>query len=126
MDTLCCAAAQPLLGFDPIPLKPPPPAFDLLCHASISVVISTVLAVVTSATTIRETSASSKPLLQRSVVTAVVFTFECVRDLCFLAICIYEAAWKSAPTTGGVKKPHSYRPGTISLREKSTELLICN
>merc|ERR1712029_983287 len=36
---------------------------------------------------------------------------------------------KSAPSTGGVKKPHRYRPGTVALREirryqKSTELLI--
>uniref|UniRef100_A0A453MV18 Core Histone H2A/H2B/H3 domain-containing protein n=1 Tax=Aegilops tauschii subsp. strangulata TaxID=200361 RepID=A0A453MV18_AEGTS len=36
---------------------------------------------------------------------------------------------KSAPTTGGVKKPHRYRPGTVALREirkyqKSTDLLI--
>ena len=36
---------------------------------------------------------------------------------------------KHAPTTGGVKKPHRYRPGTVALREirryqKSTELLI--
>merc|ERR1712187_1103562 len=35
----------------------------------------------------------------------------------------------STPTTGGVKKPHRYRPGTVALREirkyqKSTELLI--
>ena len=34
-----------------------------------------------------------------------------------------------APATGGVKKPHRYRPGTVALREirryqKSTELLI--
>ncbi|KAB1209955.1 histone H3.3 [Morella rubra] len=41
----------------------------------------------------------------------------------------FEAARKSAPTTGGVKKPHRYRPGTVALREirkyqKSTELLI--
>ncbi|XP_044428224.1 histone H3.3-like [Triticum aestivum] len=40
-----------------------------------------------------------------------------------------KAARKSAPTTGGVKKPHRYRPGTVALREirkyqKSTELLI--
>ncbi|XP_076886044.1 histone H3.3-like isoform X1 [Bidens hawaiensis] len=40
-----------------------------------------------------------------------------------------QAAMKSAPTTGGVKKPHRYRPGTVALREirkyqKSTELLI--
>ena len=39
------------------------------------------------------------------------------------------AARKSAPTTGGIKKPHRYRPGTVALREirkfqKSTELLI--
>ncbi|RZR76088.1 hypothetical protein BHM03_00000710, partial [Ensete ventricosum] len=41
------------------------------------------------------------------------------------------AARKSAPTTGGVKKPHRYRPGTVALRyyeirkyQKSTELLI--
>ncbi|GBP07988.1 Histone H2B.3 [Eumeta japonica] len=40
-----------------------------------------------------------------------------------------DAARKSAPATGGVKKPHRYRPGTVALREirryqKSTELLI--
>uniref|UniRef100_A0A8C8UIT6 Core Histone H2A/H2B/H3 domain-containing protein n=1 Tax=Peromyscus maniculatus bairdii TaxID=230844 RepID=A0A8C8UIT6_PERMB len=39
------------------------------------------------------------------------------------------SARKSAPSTGGVKKPHHYRPGTVALREirryhKSTELLI--
>uniref|UniRef100_A0A3B5L743 Histone H3 n=2 Tax=Cyprinodontoidei TaxID=8087 RepID=A0A3B5L743_9TELE len=39
-----------------------------------------------------------------------------------------KAARKSAPSTGGVKKPHRY-PGTVALREirryqKSTELLI--
>jgi histone H3/H4 len=36
---------------------------------------------------------------------------------------------KTAPTLGGVKKPHRYRPGTVALREirryqRSTELLI--
>ncbi|XP_053567231.1 histone H3-like [Bombina bombina] len=40
-----------------------------------------------------------------------------------------KAARKSAPATGGVKKPHRYRPGTVALREirryqKSTELII--
>jgi len=40
-----------------------------------------------------------------------------------------KAARSSAPTSGGVKKPHRYRPGTVALREirkyqKSTELLI--
>ena len=40
-----------------------------------------------------------------------------------------KAARKSAPNTGGIKKPHRYRPGTVALREirkyqKSTELLI--
>ncbi|KAH7415549.1 hypothetical protein KP509_14G051000 [Ceratopteris richardii] len=40
-----------------------------------------------------------------------------------------KAARKSALTTGGVKKPRRYRPGTVALREirkyqKSTELLI--
>ncbi|XP_059811087.1 histone H3-like [Hypanus sabinus] len=40
-----------------------------------------------------------------------------------------KAARKSAPATGGVKKPHRYQPGTVALREirryqKSTELLI--
>merc|ERR1739838_1072963 len=40
-----------------------------------------------------------------------------------------KAARKSAPATGGVNKPHRYRPGTEALREirryqKSTELLI--
>ncbi|CAB1452753.1 unnamed protein product [Pleuronectes platessa] len=41
-----------------------------------------------------------------------------------------EAACKSAPATGGVKKPHRYRPVAVALREirhyqNSTELLIC-
>ena len=40
-----------------------------------------------------------------------------------------QAARKSAPATGGIKKPHRFRPGTVALREirryqKSTELLI--
>lgn len=40
-----------------------------------------------------------------------------------------KAARKSTPSTGGIKKPHRYRPGTVALREirkfqKSTELLI--
>ncbi|XP_034034952.1 histone H3-like [Thalassophryne amazonica] len=40
-----------------------------------------------------------------------------------------KATWKSAPATGGVKKPYCYRPGTMVLREicryqKSTELMI--
>ncbi|GAA53112.1 histone H3 [Clonorchis sinensis] len=40
-----------------------------------------------------------------------------------------KAARKSAPATGGVKKPHRYRPVTVALREirryqKSTELLL--
>jgi histone H3/H4 len=40
-----------------------------------------------------------------------------------------KAARKSAPATGGIKKPHKFRPGTVALREirkyqKSTELLI--
>ena len=40
-----------------------------------------------------------------------------------------KAARKSAPATGGIKKPHRYRPGTVALREirryqKSVELLI--
>lgn len=40
-----------------------------------------------------------------------------------------KAARKSAPATGGVKKPHRYRPGTVALREirkfqKSTALLL--
>ncbi|KAF8720536.1 hypothetical protein HU200_023790 [Digitaria exilis] len=39
------------------------------------------------------------------------------------------AARKSAPQTGGVKKPRRYRPGTVALREirkyqKITDLLI--
>ncbi|KAL0238223.1 hypothetical protein GEMRC1_012696 [Eukaryota sp. GEM-RC1] len=41
----------------------------------------------------------------------------------------HKAARKAAPATGGIKKPHRYRPGTVALREirkyqKSTELLI--
>jgi histone H3 len=40
-----------------------------------------------------------------------------------------KAARKSGPSTGGVKKPHRYRPGTVALREirryqKSTQLLL--
>ena len=40
-----------------------------------------------------------------------------------------KATRKSAPTSGGVKKPHRYRPGTVALREirkyqKSTDLLL--
>jgi len=40
-----------------------------------------------------------------------------------------KAARKSAGSSGGVKKPHRYRPGTVALREirryqKSTDLLI--
>ena len=40
-----------------------------------------------------------------------------------------KAARKSQPSTGGVKRPHRFRPGTVALREirryqKSTELLI--
>ena len=40
-----------------------------------------------------------------------------------------KAARRSAPASGGVKKPHCYRPGTVALREihhcqKSTDLLI--
>ena len=40
-----------------------------------------------------------------------------------------KAARRSAPATGGVKKPHRYRPGTVALRkirryQNSTDLLI--
>jgi len=40
-----------------------------------------------------------------------------------------KAARKSAPATGGVRKPHRYRPGTVALREirkyqKTTTALI--
>lgn len=40
-----------------------------------------------------------------------------------------KAGRREAPATGGVKKPHRYRPGTVALREirkyqKGTELLI--
>ena len=40
-----------------------------------------------------------------------------------------KAARRSNPLTGGVKKPHRYRPGTVALREirkyqRSTDLLI--
>ena len=47
----------------------------------------------------------------------------------FVSFLVKQAARKSAPSTGGVKKPHRYRPGTVALREirryqKSTELLI--
>ena len=56
--------------------------------------------------------------------------FRCSLFVCCLTsprLC--QAARKSAPTAGGVKKPHRYRPGTVALREirkyqKSTDLLI--
>ena len=40
-----------------------------------------------------------------------------------------KVARRSAPSTGGVKKPHRYRPGTVAMREirryqKSTDLMI--
>ena len=40
-----------------------------------------------------------------------------------------KAARKSAPATGGVKKPHRYRPGTVALRQikkaqKGTNMLL--
>ena len=40
-----------------------------------------------------------------------------------------KAAHKSAPSRGGIKKPHRYRPGTVAIRkicryQKSTDLLI--
>jgi histone H3 len=40
-----------------------------------------------------------------------------------------KAARKSAPATGGIKKAHRFRPGTVALREirryqKSTDLLL--
>ena len=40
-----------------------------------------------------------------------------------------KGARKSAPATGGVKKPHRYQPGTVALREirryqKSSDLLL--
>uniref|UniRef100_UPI00398EE790 histone H3-like n=1 Tax=Pristiophorus japonicus TaxID=55135 RepID=UPI00398EE790 len=40
-----------------------------------------------------------------------------------------KAVLRIAPATGGVKKPHRYKPGTVALREiccyqKSTELLM--
>ena len=46
-----------------------------------------------------------------------------------IKINLNRAARKSAPSMGGLKKPHRYRPGTVALREikryqKSTELLI--
>ncbi|RCV06142.1 hypothetical protein SEVIR_1G138900v4 [Setaria viridis] len=42
---------------------------------------------------------------------------------------IFASARKTAPITGGVKKPRRYRPGTVAIREirkyqKATELLI--
>nr|GEZ96290.1 histone H3-like centromeric protein CSE4 [Tanacetum cinerariifolium] len=35
-----------------------------------------------------------------------------------------KAARKSAPTTGGVKKPHRYRPGTVALRACSNSFAM--
>ncbi|KAE9421295.1 hypothetical protein Angca_006529, partial [Angiostrongylus cantonensis] len=42
---------------------------------------------------------------------------------------VTSTARKSAPASGGVKKPHRYHPGTVALRkirryQKSTKLLI--
>lgn len=39
-----------------------------------------------------------------------VYNYESIFTICL------QAARKSAPTTGGVKKPHRYRPGTVALR----------
>ncbi|GFW27157.1 histone H3, embryonic [Trichonephila clavipes] len=44
-------------------------------------------------------------------------------------IILANAARKSAPCQGGIKKPHRYRPGTVALREirryqKTTDFLI--
>ncbi len=41
-----------------------------------------------------------------------------------------KVARKSAPASGGIKKPHRYRPGTVALRkihkyQKSTEFMLC-
>ena len=36
-----------------------------------------------------------------------------------------KAARKSAPATGGVKKPHRYRPGTVALREIRCACYLC-
>ncbi|KAF7138654.1 hypothetical protein RHSIM_Rhsim07G0204800 [Rhododendron simsii] len=46
-----------------------------------------------------------------------------------LAALVYKGVRKSVPATGGVKKPHRFKPGTVALREirkyqKSTDLLI--
>ena len=35
-----------------------------------------------------------------------------------------KAARKSAPSTGGVKKPHRYKPGTVALRELPFQRLV--
>jgi histone H3 len=59
---------------------------------------------------------------------SVIVSFSCLYSL-FHPFLHPQAARKSAPATGGVKKPHRYRPGTVALREirryqKSTDLLI--
>ncbi|KAF7138642.1 hypothetical protein RHSIM_Rhsim07G0204700 [Rhododendron simsii] len=46
-----------------------------------------------------------------------------------LAVKVAQCVRKSVPTTGGVKKPHRFKPGTVALREirkyqKGTDLLI--
>ena len=51
------------------------------------------------------------------------------KQLAANAVRKHKWACMSAPATGGVMKPHRYRPGTVALREirryqKSTELLI--
>ena len=57
-------------------------------------------------------------------------SFPCVSELPlsrFVVVCC--AFYPAQAATGGVKKPHRFRPGTVALREirryqKSTELLI--
>ena len=39
---------------------------------------------------------------------------------------LFQAARKSAPTTGGVKKPHRYRPGTVALRYVHLFIWVCD
>ncbi|EMP31837.1 Histone H3 [Chelonia mydas] len=76
-----------------------------------------------------ETRGVLKVFLENVIRDAVTYTEHAKRKTVTAMDPPVSTARKSSPATGGVKKPHRYRPGTVALREirryqKSTELLI--
>ena len=64
--------------------------------------------------TARKSTGGKAPRKQR---TSFLFSNSVYLDRNLFPLVAAKAARKSAPTTGGVKKPHRYRPGTVALRE---------